>query len=106
MEINYTLIIRKKKEKVMHDQEISEILKECLGNAIHYTERAKRDMKRVHFNEDILKEIIINPTKIEDYCENNYIVHGKRTAKIRVEFTADKSLLIHWIEYNKIGMII
>lgn len=90
----------------MVENEIIEKLREGLNNNINYTDRAERDMKRVHFNEEILKEILLNPTKIEEYCENNYIVHGKKTAKIRVELTVNNSLLIHWVEYNKVAFII
>jgi hypothetical protein len=86
--------------------EILEKIRKCINNTINYTDRAKLDMKSVHFTEDNLKEILLNPTKIEEYCENNYIVHGKKTAKIRVEFAIDNSLLIHWIEYNKVPFII
>jgi hypothetical protein len=86
--------------------EILEKIKECINNTVNYTDRAKRDLKRAHFTEDILKDILLNPTKIDEYGENNYIVSGKKTAKIRVEFAVDNSLLIHWIEYNKVPFIV
>jgi GTPase SAR1 family protein len=86
--------------------EILEKINECINNTINYTDRAKRDLKSVHFTEDILKDILLNPTKIDEYRENNYIVHGKNTAKIRIEFANDNSLLIHWIEYNKVPFIV
>jgi hypothetical protein len=90
----------------MLDNEIGKMIKLSINNTITYTDRAKRDMNSIHFTEDILKEILLHPTKIDVHCENNYIVHGKKTAKIRVEFTADNSLLVHWIEYNKVPFIV
>lgn len=96
-----------KKGCVYYDlNEILEKIKECINNTINYADRAKRDLKSVHFTEDILKDILLNPTKIDEYCKNNYIVHGKKTAKIRVEFVENNSLLIHWIEYNKVPFIV
>lgn len=90
----------------MTQKEILEKIKELINNPIIYTDRANRDMKKVHFTEDILKEILTNPRKFHEHSENNYIIHGKKTAKIRIEFTKDNTLLIHWVEYNKVAFIL
>lgn len=86
--------------------EILEKIKLSINNTFTYTDRSKRDMNNIHFTEEILKDILLHPTKIDEYCENNYIIHGKKTAKIRVEFADDNTLRIHWIEYNKVPFII
>jgi hypothetical protein len=79
--------------------EIIEKMKFSINNTINYTDRAKRDMKSIHFTEDILKDILLHPTKIDEHFENNYIVHGKKTAKIRVEFTGSNIIKYHSL-YN------
>lgn len=77
-----------------------------LVNPISYTDRVKRDMKLSHFNEEMIKDIILNPKKIEWKDENNVIVFGEKTAKLRIEIIESSTLLIHWFEYNKVPFIV
>lgn len=77
-----------------------------INNPITYTDRAKQEMISNHFTDEFLKDILLHPKKIEEHSENNYIVYGKKTAKIRIEFTDHNSLLIHWIEYNRVAFIV
>lgn len=83
-------------------KEVSEQIKTLLSNQINYTDRAARDMKRAHFSEGMLKEILSNSIKIEICGENTFILRGKGTAKVKIEIVQNNSLLVHWFEYNKV----
>jgi len=89
----------------MSNEKVLDLIKETLKSSINYTERAARDMKKAHFTEGILKDILLNPREIKEYGDNNYIVFGRKTAKIRIEVAQDNSLLIHWVEYNKVAVL-
>ncbi|AST58427.1 hypothetical protein BFT35_01685 [Thermoanaerobacterium thermosaccharolyticum] len=84
-------------------QEAVNKINAAVSNHIQYTDRAARDMKRAHFTEEMLKEILSNPRKVEECGENTYILHNKKTAKLKVEITQNGSLLVHWFEYNKVA---
>jgi len=85
--------------------EAVEKINAALSNPIQYTEKAARDMKKAHFDEEMLKKILTNPRKVEESGENTYILHGDKTARVKVEITQDASLLVHWFEYNKVAFV-
>jgi len=72
---------------------------------ILYTDRAERDIKRAHFTEELIKKLLFSPRKVEEADLNTYILYGKKTARLKVEITAEGSLLIHWFEYNKVAFL-
>ena len=75
-----------------------------INSKIIYTERATQDMKKAHFDEEMLKKILSESKKIETTDNKVFIIHGKRTAKMKVEIGEDSSIIVHWLEYNKVPM--
>ncbi|MBD7911176.1 MULTISPECIES: hypothetical protein [Clostridium] len=82
--------------------EFKELVKPTVENPIRYTERATRDVRRAHFTEEMLKQVILNPKKIDKCGKNIFIVYGEKTAKMKIEIVENANLLIHWFEYNKV----
>lgn len=81
--------------------EFKELIKPIMQNPLKYTERALRDIKRTHHNDERLRQILLNPKKVDIYGKNTFIIQGRKTAKMKVEIIEGKYLLVHWFEYNK-----
>lgn len=43
--------------------EFKELIKPIIQNPLKYTERALRDIKRTHHNDERLRQILLNPKK-------------------------------------------
>lgn len=85
--------------------EFQELIRPMMEVPLKYTERAEREIKKAHFNDEMVKKILLNPKKIDVCYKNTFIVHGLKTAKIKVEIIENNYLLVHWFEYNKVMFV-
>lgn len=85
--------------------EFQELIRPMMEAPLKYTERAEREIKKAHFNDEMVKKILLNPKKIDICCKNTFIVHGLKTAKIKIEIIENNYLLVHWFEYNKVMFV-
>lgn len=71
---------------------------------IEYSDRAKMEIERAHFTEDMLLELLKNPKSVH-HDERGFLIRGGKTAKIRLKITDEETIFITSFSYNKVPFV-
>lgn len=71
-----------------------------LDRPLGYSDRAKRDMERAHFTEEMLVDLLRNPKKVRP-DKDGFVVRAKKTAKIKLRITEEDTVFVESFSYNQ-----
>lgn len=77
---------------------------ELLNQPIQYSARAKREMKRAHFTEEMLIELLKHPQSVFEE-EEGFRIRGRKTAKVHLKVLEGKAILITSFSYNPVPFV-
>ena len=77
---------------------------ELLAQPLDYSERAKREMEQAHFTEAMLLDLLQNPKSVEG-DDAGFVVRARKTSRIKLKITQDKTVLIEDFSYNPVPFV-
>lgn len=89
----------------MKKEELSGQLEQFKNCTFQYSDRAKKELERAHFDDAILRNKILNAKKIISKSPNEMMVYGDKTFKADVVVLEDQQIMVRSISYNKVMFV-